>query len=151
MEKIIWNCKHFRELTVEQYHKIIYLRTAVFVVEQNCPYQEVDNKDVVSHHLFGINSQNEVVAVTRILPQQVSYNEISIGRVAIKKAARGTGLAHELMLESFAAVEKIYGKQPIRISAQQYLVNYYSKHGFVQVGEMYLEDGIPHVEMLKEA
>ena len=149
MEKIKWECKHFNDLTVMEYHHILFLRTKVFVVEQNCPYQEVDEKDKVAHHLFGLNQDNEVVAVTRILPQHISYNEVSIGRVAIKKIARGTGLAHELMLESFAVVEKLFGKQPIRISAQQYLVNYYSKHGFKPIGEMYLEDDIPHVEMLK--
>lgn len=150
MAKIRWICKHFSELSALEYHHILFLRTEVFVVEQNCPYQEVDEKDVVAFHLFGLNKKNEVVAVTRILPQGVSYQEVSIGRVAIKKMYRGTGLAHELMLESFAALENIYGKQPIRISAQEYLVNYYSKHGFKQVGEMYLEDDIPHVEMLKK-
>ena len=151
MAKIRWICKHFSELSALEYHHILFLRTEVFVVEKNCPYQEVDEKDVVAFHLFGLNKNKEVVAVTRILPQGVSYKEVSIGRVAIKKIYRGTGLAHELMLESFAALENIYGKQPVRISAQEYLVKYYSAHGFKQVGEMYLEDDIPHVEMLKEA
>ena len=149
MEKIKWICKHFNELSALEYHHILFLRTEVFVVEQNCPYQEVDEKDIVAYHLFGLNKKNEVVAVTRILPQGVSYQEVSIGRVAIKKMYRGTGLAHELMLESFAALENIYGKQPIRISAQEYLVKYYSAHGFKQVGKMYLEDDIRHVEMVR--
>lgn len=150
MEKITWVCKHFNELSVLEYHNILFLRVEVFVVEQNCPYQEVDKKDTVSYHLYGTNSKNEVVAVTRIVPQNISYNEISIGRVAIKKDARGTGLAHELMLQTFEASESIFGEQAIRISAQEYLINYYSKHGFEQVGEIYLEDDIPHVEMLKK-
>lgn len=149
MEKITWVYKHFNELTALEYHHIIFLRTEVFVVEQNCPYQEVDKKDVVSYHLYGTNAKNEVVAVTRIVPQHISYKEISVGRVAIKKSSRGTGLAHELMLKTFEAAEIIFGKQAIRISAQEYLLNYYSKHGFKQVGEMYLEDDIPHIEMLK--
>lgn len=150
MEKIRWICKHFNELSALEYHHILFLRTEVFVVEQNCPYQEVDEKDIVAYHLFGLNKNNEVVAVTRILPQGVSYKEVSIGRVAIKKTYRGTGLAHELLFESFIVILQYFGEQPIRISAQEYLVNYYSKHGFKQVGEMYLEDDIPHVEMLKK-
>lgn len=149
MAEITWVYKHFNELTALEYHQILFLRTEVFVVEQNCPYQEVDKKDVVSYHLYGTNSKNEVVAVTRILPENVSYKEISVGRVAIKKSSRGTGLAHELMLKTFEVAESIFGKQSIRISAQEYLLNYYSKHGFKQVGEMYLEDDIPHVEMVR--
>lgn len=149
MEKITWFYKHFNDLSVLEYHHILFLRTEVFVVEQNCPYQEVDKKDVVSYHLYGVNANNEVVAVTRIVPQNVSYKEISIGRVAINKKYRGTGLAHELMLKTFEAAGTIFGKQAIRISAQEYLLNYYSKHGFNKVGEMYLEDDIPHIEMLR--
>ncbi len=149
MEKITWVYKHFDDLSALEYHHIIFLRTEVFVVEQNCPYQEIDKKDIVSYHLYGINANNEIVAVTRIVPQHISYKEISVGRVAIKKSSRGTGLAHELMLKTFEAAENIFGKQAIRISAQEYLLNYYSKHGFKQVGEMYLEDDIPHIEMLK--
>ncbi|MGE0562169.1 MAG: GNAT family N-acetyltransferase [Flavobacteriales bacterium] len=151
MEKITWIYKHFSDLTALEYHHILFLRTEIFVVEQNCPYQEVDKKDVVSYHLYGTNSNNEVVAVTRIVPQNVSYKEISIGRVAINKKYRGTGLAHELILKTFEAAENIFGKQAIRISAQEYLLNYYTKHGFNKVGEMYLEDDIPHVEMLRPA
>jgi ElaA protein len=121
MEKITWVYKHFNDLSALEYHHILYLRTEVFVVEQGCPYQEVDKKDVVSYHLYGTNSNNEVVAVTRIVPQNISYKEISIGRVAIKKNYRGTGLAHELMLITFEAAETIFGKQAIRISAQTWL------------------------------
>ena len=149
MEKITWTTKAFTNLTVDEYFEILHLRTAVFVVEQNCPYQEVDEKDRKSFHLFGKAENGEVIAVTRILPKGVSYDEISVGRVALKKEFRGKGIADTLMLETFKFIEKEFENQPVRISAQEYLLNYYSKHGFKQVGKGYLEDDIPHIEMLK--
>lgn len=148
MEKVTWTTKHFNDLSVNEYWEILHLRTAVFVVEQDCPYQEVDEKDKVSFHLYGCNEQGEVIAVSRIVPQGVSYDEISIGRVALKKEARGKGLADEMMTETFTFITTQFGNQSIRISAQQYLTNFYGKHGFKQVGEMYLEDNIPHIEMV---
>tara|TARA_B110001469_G_C9573135_1_gene284193 strand:+ start:528 stop:1022 length:495 start_codon:yes stop_codon:yes gene_type:complete len=149
MDKITWKTKAFKDLTVDEYFEIIFLRTEIFVVEQDCPYQEVDEKDRQSFHLFGRAENREVVAVTRVLPQGVSYDEVSIGRVALKKTYRGQGIADTLMIESFKFVKKEFGEVPIRISAQKYLLNYYNKHGFNQVGDMYLEDDIPHLEMLK--
>jgi len=150
MEKINWQTKAFHQLNIDDFYDVLYLRTAVFVVEQNCPYQEVDEKDKVAFHLFGKNKLGEIVAVTRVLPKGVSYNEISIGRVAVKQSERGKGIANELLKQSFAFIEKQFGKQNIRISAQQYLKKYYQKHDFKQVGKMYLEDNIPHLEMLFE-
>lgn len=149
MEKMKWEVKHFDELSALEYHQILYLRTEIFVVEQNCPYQEVDHKDLVAYHVFGLNEQNELVAVARILPENVSYKEVSIGRVAIKQTYRGTGLADKLMNVTFSAINQLFGKKNIRISAQEYLLIFYSRHGFKAVSETYLEDDIPHVEMLK--
>ncbi len=149
MEKIVWETKHFNDLTVNEFWEILYLRTEIFVVEQDCPYQEVDEKDRQSFHLFGRAENGKVIAVSRIVPKGISYSEISIGRVALKKEFRGQGIADEMMLETFRFIEKELGQQAIRISAQQYLISYYGKHGFEQVGEMYLEDNIPHIEMLK--
>ncbi|PCI97127.1 MAG: GNAT family N-acetyltransferase [Flavobacteriales bacterium] len=143
-----WTTKAFKDLSVDEYFEILHLRTAVFVVEQDCPYQEVDEKDRQSFHLFGRAEKGEVIAVTRILPQGVSYDEVSIGRVALKKTYRGKGIADTLMLETLKFIEQEFGKQAIRISAQEYLLKYYTKHGFKQVGKMYLEDDIPHIEML---
>ncbi|PCH98025.1 MAG: GNAT family N-acetyltransferase [Gammaproteobacteria bacterium] len=143
-----WQTKAFKDLTVDEYFEILYLRIEIFVVEQDCPYQEVDEKDRISFHLFGRAENGDVIAVTRILPQGVSYDEISVGRVALKKEYRGKGIADELMLETFKFIKSHFGEQPVRISAQQYLLNYYNKHGFRQVGDMYLEDDIPHVEMI---
>ena len=146
---ITWTTKTFKDLTVDEYFELLHLRIAVFVVEQNCPYQEVDEKDRQSYHLFGRAENGEVIAVTRVLPKGVSYQEVSIGRVALKKEFRGKGIADTLMIETFKFIETELGKQSIRISAQEYLLNYYYKHGFTQVGDGYLEDDIPHVEMLK--
>jgi len=148
MEKITWQTKHFKDLTVDEYFELLFLRTEIFVVEQDCPYQEVDEKDRVSYHLFGSAENGKVIAVSRVLPQGISYKEISIGRVALKKEYRRQGIADQMMLETFRFINQKFGKQPIRISAQQYLLKFYAKHGFNQVGEMYLEDNIPHVEMV---
>ena len=150
MEKINWKTKAFKDLSVDEYFEVLHLRIAVFVVEQDCPYQEVDEKDRQSFHLFGRAENGEIMAVTRILPSGISYDEVSIGRVALKKAYRGKGIADVLMEESFKFIESEFGKVPVRISAQEYLLKYYTKHGFKQVGEMYLEDDIPHIEMLTE-
>lgn len=150
MEKITWETKHFNNLTIIEYWEILHLRTEIFVVEQNCAYQEVDEKDKASFHLFGKAENGKVIAVSRIVPKGVSYDEISIGRVAIKKEFRGKGIADEMMLATFKFIEKELGYQAIRISAQQYLTSFYGKHNFKQIGEMYLEDDIPHIEMLRE-
>ncbi|MCB0409682.1 MAG: GNAT family N-acetyltransferase [Flavobacteriales bacterium] len=150
MEEIKLMIKHFNELTVSEYHNLLALRTAIFVVEQDCPYQEVDDKDKVAYHVFGMYN-NECVAVARILPQHISYPEISIGRIALAKNKRGTGIADDLMNQCFEFIEQNFGKQNIRISAQEYLLHFYNRHGFLQVSEMYLEDNIPHIEMLREA
>jgi ElaA protein len=149
MEKITWETKVFKDLTVDEYFEILFLRTAIFVVEQDCPYQEVDEKDRKAYHLFGRAKNGEVIAVTRILPQGVSYAEVSIGRVALKKDFRGQGIAADLMIESLNFVKHQFGEVPVRISAQEHLFNYYNKHGFNKVGGMYLEDNIPHIEMLR--
>ncbi len=148
MEKITWQTKHFKDLTTEEYFEILFLRTQIFVVEQNCPYQEVDEKDRFSYHLFGKTKKGKLIAVARILPKGVSYKNISFGRIAVKKEYRGKGIADEMMKNLFNYVEQQFGKQKIRISAQQYLLSFYNKHGFSPIGEMYLEDNIPHVEMI---
>lgn len=150
MQELTWQVKHFKEISVNDYHDILHLRTAIFVVEQNCPYQEVDEKDKQAYHLFARNSKNEVVAVTRILPSGISYAEVSIGRVALKMEERGKGIADSLLEKSKVFIEEKFGKSSIRISAQTYLLNYYQRHGFMPVGEEYLEDDIPHIEMLFE-
>ncbi len=140
--------KSFQELSLEEFHDIIALRIQIFIIEQNCPYQEVDGKDKLAHHLFFKNETDEIIAVTRILPQGISYEEVAIGRVVVHEDYRGTGLGSQLMSDSMNFVRDKYGEVPVRLSAQKHLENYYGNHGFKSTGKEYLEDGIPHVEML---
>jgi ElaA protein len=140
--------KSFQELSVEEFHDIIALRIQIFIIEQDCPYQEVDGKDKLAYHLFFKNEKNEVIAVTRILPQGISYDEVAIGRVVVNDNYRGTGLGNQLMSDSMKFVKEKFGDVPVRLSAQKHLEKYYGNHGFESTGKEYLEDGIPHVEML---
>lgn len=139
--------KAFNELTVHQLYEILKLRSAIFVLEQQCLYQDMDDKDKHCHHLM-IFEDNRLAAYTRLVPAGVSFIEISIGRVITNPDYRGRGLARKLMQQSIEACYDLFGKQPIRIGAQFYLKDFYSSLGFVQQGEMYLEDDIPHIEML---
>ena len=151
----IWKTKHFNELYINELYDLLKLRIDVFVVEQTCYYPDLDsNKDQLDRHkdtlhLLGYQGET-LVAYLRILAQGQSYDDyISIGRVAIAEQARGAGLGHELMTEAFNLCRQFFSGQSIKISAQEHLVNYYQQHGFEQVSQMYLEDDIPHVAMIK--
>jgi len=145
---IIWSIVHFNDLTVDQLFDILALRTEIFVVEQDCPYQEVDPKDKESYHVMAYDSSASLIAVARILPAGVSYKEVSFGRVAVRAGNRGKGLAHVLTKNLILFTKSRLFSDEIRISAQSYLLSFYEKHGFKKVSEEYLEDGIPHMEML---
>lgn len=154
--KATWQVKNFNELSIDQLYDLLKLRIDIFVVEQTCYYPDLDsNKDQLDRHkdtlhLLGYQGDT-LVAYLRILAQGQSYdNYISIGRVAITKQARGTGLGHELMTVAFDLCQQHFPKQNIKISAQEHLINYYQHHGFEQVSQMYLEDDIPHVGMVKD-
>jgi ElaA protein len=144
-----WTIRHFSELSTAELYSIIRLRIAVFVVEQNCPYQEADGKDQQAFHVMGFNEQHELSAYARVLPAGVSFAETSIGRVITSKNERGSGSGKELMKQCLLFIEGLYGKVPVRIGAQCYLIRFYSGLGFEIVSEEYLEDNIPHVEMLR--
>jgi ElaA protein len=142
-----WQLKHYNDLSLNEFHDIIALRIKVFVVEQNCPYLELDGKDKKAYHLICRNGTGDIVATARILPPGVSYDDTSIGRVVIDESIRGNGVGHDLMIKSveFCGVE--FGNTPIQISAQKHLEKYYEQHQFYSTGKEYLEDNIPHVEM----
>lgn len=148
MTMIQWELKKFDELSVHELYQLLRLRSEVFVVEQNCVFLDMDNKDQQCWHLLGWKG-NLLAASTRLVPAGLSYEEMSIGRVVSSPLARGEGLGRELMIQSIAACNKLYGYHPIRIGAQLYLEKFYSSLGFRTDGDVYLEDGIEHVEMLK--
>ncbi len=142
-----WIYKNFEELTKDELYSILRLRNEVFVVEQNCPYQDLDYKDQRSWHLAGWDGSN-LVAYTRIIPPGISFTEASIGRVVTSPAYRATGAGRDLMNISIQKTFKQFDCNSIRIGAQVYLKKFYESLGFVIEGEAYLEDGIPHSEML---
>ena len=144
-----WYIKRFNELTLEELYEIIKLRVNVFVVEQDCPYPECDDKDYNSTHIFA-KDENSIAAYARALPPGISYDEASIGRVIVHNDYRGQKLGVDLMKRSIEYIELELKESSIRISAQEHLTNFYSSVGFRTVSETYLEDGIPHVEMLRE-
>ena len=145
---IHWTLKKFDSLSSLELYKIIQLRNEVFVVEQNCVYQDADNKDITSWHFMGWDNE-KLVAYTRILPPGLSYTEPSIGRVVTSPAARGSGIGRELMLQSIEEAKKLFGHVPVKIGAQLYLQKFYTSLGFEQTSEIYLEDGIEHIEMVR--
>ena len=123
------------------------LRNEVFVVEQNCVYQDADNKDPHCYHLMGLLN-NKLVAYTRLLPPGLAYTEASIGRVVSSPSARGGGVGRELMEKSIEQVSQLFGTTSIKIGAQLYLLKFYTSIGFQQTSTVYLEDNIEHVEMI---
>lgn len=146
--KINWISKKFQELTVDELYELLRLRSEVFVVEQNCVFLDMDNKDQKCHHLLGWIGE-DLVASVRIVPAGISYKEPSIGRVVTSPKYRGTGAGKLLMEEAIDLTIQLHGNQPIRIGAQLYLKKFYTSFGFEAEGEIYLEDGIEHIEMLR--
>lgn len=147
MNDPIWICKIFDALTVSELYNVLKLRSEVFVVEQNCVYQDADGKDAASHHLCGW-LHNQLVAYCRILPPGLSYPEASIGRVLTHMAHRKDGYGKQLMMQAIKKTYTLYPDSSIKIGAQQYLLAFYNNLGFQTLGEPYLEDDIPHVTMI---
>jgi len=146
MEKIIWKQKKWEELTKNNLHEILQIRSEVFVVEQKCVYQDIDNKDPKAIHLYG-KIKNKIVAYSRIFNEGDFYKEISFGRALVLKNQRGKGLGDELVQKSIEIIKGNWPNKKVKISAQAHLNNFYKKHGFIEKGKEYLEDGIPHVSM----
>lgn len=138
--------KPFNKLSIQQFFEIYKLRQAVFVVEQNCPYQDIDEKDHEAYHLLMMD-HDTLAAYCRILPPGVSYRQPSIGRVVVNKDYRGKGLGRDLMKNSINQTIELFQDQEIIISAQTYLIKFYTDLGFTSEGSEYLEDDIPHIKM----
>jgi ElaA protein len=144
---VIWTCKKFEELSPTELYAILRLRSEVFVVEQNCVYLDPDGKDAESYHFCGWLNNELLVAYTRLMPPGSSYTDASIGRVVTAPAHRNEGYGKILMHRSIEKCFELFETPSITIGAQQYLTQFYQELGFKQAGEMYLEDGIPHIKM----
>jgi len=146
---ITFKIKRFNELSASELYQILKLRSEVFVVEQNCVYQDLDGKDDKALHLFG-ESEGGMVAYARLFDKQVYFDNASIGRVVVSPKFRDRKYGHDLMREAIAAIQDNFNETAITISAQLYLQRFYESHGFVTEGLTYLEDDIPHIRMKKE-
>lgn len=146
-----YRCLRFDQLTLDQLYKILQLRQEVFIVEQNCPYLDADDKDQSSYHILGTDDQGILQAYTRIVPEGISYpNYTSIGRVITSLSIRGKNQGKSLMEFSIGECLRLWPKKSIKISAQTYILKFYKGLGFEAVGEEYLEDDIHHIAMIRK-
>jgi ElaA protein len=141
-----WTLKLFDELTSTEVYDILQLRSEVFVVEQTCAYQDIDNLDKIAYHLY-FTEKNIIIAYARLLPAGVSYDTPAIGRVIVKQTHRKRNFGKQLMEKAKEEVLKLFGTDKITISAQMYLKKFYNEIGFKEIGSEYLEDDIPHIKM----
>ena len=157
---VTWSCKAFSNLSNVELYQIMAARAAVFVVEQNCVYQDADFADFDCHHLAAwlpsmdastTGASSTLAAYVRLLPPGLKFNEASIGRVLTSQLARRQKLGRILMARAIIECHALFGPTPIRIGAQKYLEHFYASLGFVTVSDIYDEDGIPHIEMLRSA
>lgn len=140
--------KTFQELTISELYQILQLRSEVFVVEQDCVYQDIDGKDEKALHILG-KKEGKIVAYTRCFAPNIYFEEAAIGRVVVKETERKFGYGHQILKASIEEIQQRYQTTTIKLSAQQYLTHFYETHNFKKIGEGYLEDGIPHIAMLK--
>ncbi len=145
-----WHCASFSELSPKVLYDILKARAEVFVVEQRCAYLDLDGIDEHAHHLVLQSENGDLLAYARLIPPMVKFEEPSIGRVLTTPAARGKGYGRLLMQESISRLNALYPNSSIRISAQAYLETFYNGFGFVRISDEYDEDGIPHIEMLRQ-
>lgn len=142
-----WEIKKYSDLNVDELYALLQLRSEVFVVEQDCVYQDIDGKDQKALHVVGYN-EGELIAYARIFKKRDYFEEASIGRILVKQSYRKMEVGHRLLDYAINYINLTLKENKIRISAQKYLISFYQKHGFQVDGEGYLEDGIPHVNML---
>lgn len=146
-----WSVKNFQDLTLNELYQWIQLRLEVFVIEQNCPYQDLDDKDRHGYHLLG-KENGKILAGSRLLPPGISYEHYaSIGRVVTHPSIRHTGAGKMVMIQSLVHCAKLFQGNALKISAQSYLIRFYESFGFIKIGEEYLEDNIPHCAMIRPA
>ncbi|RYU74523.1 GNAT family N-acetyltransferase [Hymenobacter persicinus] len=146
---LTWTIKPFADLTLTELYDLLQLRSAVFVVEQTCAFQDIDGQDQAAYHLLGYSETGVLAAYARLFDAGITYPEASIGRVAVSPEFRRFGFGRELLRQSLAILETRFGAQPIQIGAQLYLRSFYESFGFRQHGPMYLEDDIEHIHMVR--
>lgn len=147
---LFWKTKPFKALSTQALFDILKLRQSIFVVEQECPYPDIDDTDLVAMHLYGCNEAGELIAYARLIKPGVSYPQASIGRVAISPSARGLRLGETLMQAALQEMDRLYPGQAIKLGAQEHLEKFYSDLGFRRISAMYMEDGIAHIHMLRD-
>ena len=141
--------KSYQDLIKDELYDVLRLRSEVFVVEQDCVYQDIDNKDQKALHILGYKDK-ELVTYARCFSPGDYFTEASIGRVIVKENQRQNGYGHDIIKASILAIKENFNTKKIKISAQLYLKKFYESHHFKQIGDGYLEDGIPHIAMIKE-
>jgi ElaA protein len=146
-----WTTKPFDALTLAELYALLQLRSEVFVVEQTCAFQDIDGHDPAALHLLGYTASGDLAAYARLFDAGRSYDQASIGRIVTSPRYRRLGLGRQLLTHSLAQCTTQFGPQAIKIGAQLYLKVFYESFGFVQQGAGYLEDGIPHIYMLRPA
>ncbi len=151
MIEMEWKIKSFDQLDRDELYELLKLRVDVFVVEQNCPYAEIDGRDrhPETLHLMGRNQNKELLAYLRILPPGLSFKQASMGRVVVGKKSRGKGISDTMVKKAIDQINLIWPDENVQIGAQVYLKAFYESHGFVAASESYLEDGIPHIDMIR--
>ena len=145
-----WSWKSFKQLTKHELYELLSLRQSIFVVEQQSWYQDADGLDEDSQHLL-VKDKSQLIGYLRLIPPGMKYDTSSIGRIAVSESFRGNNIGSKLVNEGLRRSSEIYFSNASTISAQEYLINFYRKHGFTVRGEIYDEDGIPHVQMIKNA
>ena len=145
--KLDWRIYNWSQITTDILYSILALRSEVFVVEQDCVYQDIDDKDKLAIHVFGF-VEGKIIAYSRLFNKKEYFKETSFGRAVVELTKRGKGIGDMLVEKSLLTIKEKYKEQKVKISAQAHLVNFYKKHGFKTTGKEYLEDGIPHIAML---
>ena len=148
IDSLGWKFCAFDTLSLQELYDLLQLRAEVFVLEQQCVFQDMDGIDGQAMHLLGVRDR-QLVAYARCFEAGVKFTEASLGRVVTRQSARGAGLGHALIEKAIDSMGTLWGPQAIRIGAQAHLKNFYGGHGFVDVGRPYLEDGIDHLEMVR--
>ena len=150
MKYLVWKCKQFSQLSNDQLYDLLKLRIDIFVVEQQCPYPELDEKDrhIDTRHIIAYQDSTPI-AYARLLAPGISYSDCSIGRFAVDASLRHHGIGSNLMEKCIEQIAILWPEHSIRVSAQEYLKEFYENFGFSKTSDSYLEDGIPHIEMLK--